>query len=68
MVWMVDGGTTCHVLFAYDHYSKYIYNRRDVDIDIVGVGGRVKCREIGDICIRVITNGTAKVINLLKVR
>ena len=59
MVWMVDGGT-CHVLFAYDHSSKYIYNRRDVDIDIVGVGGRVKCREIGDICIRVITNGTAR--------
>ena len=68
MVWLVDGGTTCHVLCTYDYYNSYIYNRQTVDIDIVGVGGHVKCREIGDMCIRVITNGIPKVINLLEVR
>ena len=68
MVWLVDGGTTCHVLFAYHYYNSYIYNRQSVDINIVGVGGQVKCREVGDICIRVVTNNIPKVINLLKVR
>jgi hypothetical protein len=48
IVWLIDGGTTCHVLCSFSEHTSYIYNRRRVDIDIVGVGGRVKCRDIGD--------------------
>ena len=68
IVWLVDGGTTCHVLCSFHKHETYIYNRRGVDIDIVGVGGQVKCRDIGDMCIRVVTNGITKVLKLLNVR
>ena len=44
LAWMVDGGSTCHVLGAMEAYGKFVFNRRPASIAIVvGGGGRVTC-------------------------
>ena len=55
VAWMVDGGSTCHVLGAMEAYGKFVFNRRPASIAIVvGGGGRVRCDEVGDIYMRLV--------------
>ena len=67
--WMVDGGSTCHVLGAVDFDSKFIFNRRPASISItVGGGGRINCDEVGDLCLRIVSGTSARVCTFLDVR
>ncbi len=69
VAWMVDGGSTCHVLGAMEAYGKFVFNRRPASIAIVvGGGGRVRCDEVGDICLRIISGSRSRVCTFLEVR
>ena len=54
--WLIDGGSTCHVLGHVQQYLNHITNRRPANISIrVGGGARFACRQIGDVVLQLPT-------------
>ena len=54
--WLIDGGSTCHVLGHVQQYFPHITNRRHANIVIrVGGGARFECKQIGDVVLKLPT-------------
>ena len=58
---MIDGGSTCHVLgFEGEAINASLYNKRFVDITIVvGGGTQMRCHQLADLRVRIVSPGAA---------
>ena len=59
---MIDGGSTCHVLgFEGAAIDASLHNKRSVDITIVvGGGTQMRCRQLADLRVKIISPGVAR--------
>ena len=68
--WLLDGGSTCCVCAFPREYYPYLFNRRPVDVTLVGGGDhRLRCHEVADMIVRITSeDGTTFVGKFTNIR